>query len=156
MFHLAATLRLEAQLKDSIEMNTMGTQRVLALARDMKKLDVFIHLSTAFCSADIDVFEEKVYHITLVTNIDYIFSIALQVYDSPYDPIDIINTAKWMPAEALVKATADIIKPHPNTYTFTKRLGETLVANEAKNMRVVIVRPSIGKYYFQKRLSNLC
>ncbi|KAK9739119.1 Male sterility protein [Popillia japonica] len=124
VFHLAATLRLEAQLKDSIEMNTMGTQRVLALARDMKKLDVFIHLSTAFCSADIDVFEEK-------------------VYDSPYDPIDIINTAKWMPAEALVKATADIIKPHPNTYTFTKRLGETLVANEAKNMRVVIVRPSI-------------
>ncbi|KAI4470301.1 male sterility protein 2-related [Holotrichia oblita] len=38
MFHLAAILRLEAQLKDSIEMNTMGTQRTLALAKDMKKI----------------------------------------------------------------------------------------------------------------------
>ncbi|KAI4470299.1 male sterility protein 2-related [Holotrichia oblita] len=124
VFHLAAILRLEAQLKDSIEMNTMGTQRTLALAKDMKKLDIFIHLSTAFCSPDIDEFEEK-------------------IYESPFDPVDVINTAKWMPAEALVKATPDLIKPHPNTYTFTKRLGETLVANEAKNVRVAIVRPSI-------------
>ncbi|GJQ68244.1 hypothetical protein Trydic_g16857 [Trypoxylus dichotomus] len=124
VFHCAATLRLEAQLRESLDMNTVGTQRVLALAREMKKLKVFIHLSTAFCSADIDVFEEK-------------------AYDSPADPIDVINTAKWMPPQALVKATPDIIHPHPNTYTFTKRLAETLVAKEAKSMTVAIVRPSI-------------
>ncbi|KRT85134.1 epimerase [Oryctes borbonicus] len=124
VFHCAATLRLEAQLKDSLEMNMIGTQRVLALATGMKKLKVFIHLSTAFCSADIDIFEEK-------------------VYDPPVDPLDVINTVKWMPPRALVKATPDIIRPHPNTYTFTKRLAETLVAKEAKNMRVAIVRPSI-------------
>lgn len=58
-----------------------------------------------------------------------------------------MRTAKWMSKEALVKATPTLIKPHPNTYTYTKRLTETLVANEHKNMRVAIVRPSIGKYY---------
>lgn len=50
-----------------------------------------------------------------------------------------------MDNEALKKVTKDIIKPHPNTYTYSKRLAESLVAQEVDNMRVVIVRPSIGK-----------
>jgi fatty acyl-CoA reductase len=40
VFHFAATLRLEAKLKDAVEMNTMGTWRVLQLARDMTQLKV--------------------------------------------------------------------------------------------------------------------
>lgn len=60
VFHFAATLRLEAELKDSIEMNTGGTLRVLTLAREIKNLKAFVHLSTAFCSADIAEFEERV------------------------------------------------------------------------------------------------
>lgn len=36
-----------------------------------------------------------------------------------------------------------MIAPHPNTYTFSKRLAERLVANEFKNLPVCIVRPSI-------------
>lgn len=40
VFHCAATLRLEAKLKDAVEMNTTGTWRVLQLARGMKQLKV--------------------------------------------------------------------------------------------------------------------
>lgn len=40
VFHCAATLRLEAKLKDSVEMNTTGTWRVLQLARGMTQLKV--------------------------------------------------------------------------------------------------------------------
>jgi fatty acyl-CoA reductase len=40
VFHCAATLRLEAKLKDAIEMNTAGTWRILQLARGMKQLKV--------------------------------------------------------------------------------------------------------------------
>lgn len=36
-----------------------------------------------------------------------------------------------------------MIKPHPNTYTFTKRLAEGLVIEEFPNMPVCIARPSI-------------
>lgn len=61
VFHFAATLRLEAQMTDSLEMNTAGSQKVIMLAREMKNLKAFIHLSTAFCSADIEVLEEKVF-----------------------------------------------------------------------------------------------
>ncbi|GLV34114.1 uncharacterized protein CBL_00043 [Carabus blaptoides fortunei] len=36
-----------------------------------------------------------------------------------------------------------IIDPHPNTYTFTKRLAETLVNEYGKDLPIAIIRPSI-------------
>lgn len=126
VFHLAATLKLEAKLKDAIDMNTRGTERILDLSKQIKDLKAFIHLSTAFCSADIAEFKEKVYP----TN------------DNPRDVLQVTN---WISNEALDKITPSIIKPHPNTYTYSKRLAETLVANEYPNLPAVIARPSIGK-----------
>jgi alcohol-forming fatty acyl-CoA reductase len=60
IFHFAATLKLEAPLRDNVNMNTSGTVRTLKIARQMKNLVIFIHLSTAFCYPDYDVLEEKV------------------------------------------------------------------------------------------------
>ena len=60
VFHFAATLRLEAPLKDNVSMNTVGTQRVLDIARRFKQLVVFVHLSTAFCYPDYEVLDERV------------------------------------------------------------------------------------------------
>lgn len=42
----------------------------------------------------------------------------------------------------------------PNTYAFTKALGEALVADEMEKLPVIIVRPSIGK--FLRNQTNLC
>jgi alcohol-forming fatty acyl-CoA reductase len=36
-----------------------------------------------------------------------------------------------------------LLAPHPNTYTYTKRLAEILVRNEYKNLPICICRPSI-------------
>lgn len=41
-----------------------------------------------------------------------------------------------------------LLDPHPNTYTYTKRLAETLVAREYPNLPCVIARPSIGNYAY--------
>lgn len=60
VFHFAASLRLEAPLKEGLEMNTKGTLRVLNMAKNMKKLVAFIHLSTAFCYPDYERMAEKV------------------------------------------------------------------------------------------------
>lgn len=60
VFHVGATLKLDANLKDAIEQNTNGTARLLDIAKKIKDLKAFIHYSTAFCSADLDVFEERV------------------------------------------------------------------------------------------------
>lgn len=47
-----------------------------------------------------------------------------------------------------------IIAPHPNTYTFTKRLAETVVAEYGNELPIVIVRPSIGTVLFYTHLST--
>lgn len=60
VFHMAATLRLEANLNDALEQNTKGTARVIEICRKMMNLEAFLHFSTAFCSADISIFEERV------------------------------------------------------------------------------------------------
>lgn len=60
LFHFAATLKLEAPLRDNVNMNTCGTQRTLDVAKRLKNLVVFVYLSTAFCYPDYKVLEEKV------------------------------------------------------------------------------------------------
>lgn len=127
VFHCAATLRLEANLKDALDMNTTGTKRVLDVAKKMTNLLAFIHLSTAFCYCDQEVLLEK-------------------VYECQHDPNDLIRCAQWMDAKTLEKITPDLLNPHPNTYTYSKRLAEILVQNEYPNMPVCIARPSIGKF----------
>nr|CAI5864319.1 unnamed protein product [Callosobruchus analis] len=124
VFHMAATLKLEANLKDAIEQNTAGTARVIDICKQIRKLDVFVHFSTAFCSADVEVFEER-------------------VYENKDNPRDVINITRWLNPDALEVATPSIIAPHPNTYTYSKRLAETLVADQKNHMPVCIVRPSI-------------
>lgn len=128
VFHCAATLRLEANLKDAVDMNTTGTKRVLDVCRGMRQLEALIHLSTAFCYCDQEVLLEK-------------------VYDSPHEPQDLIRCAEWMDAKTLSKITPDLLNPHPNTYTYSKRLAEILVQKEYPNMPVCIARPSIGECF---------
>lgn len=126
IFHCAATLKLEATLKDAIEQNTAGTARVIEVARRVKHLVSFLYFSTAFCSADIDVFEEK-------------------IYDCKENPMDVIDVARWMSTETLEDVKPRLIHPHPNTYTYSKRLAEKLIANEYGKLPVCVVRPSVGK-----------
>ncbi|KAG5323035.1 FACR1 reductase, partial [Acromyrmex heyeri] len=124
VFHFAATLRLEAKLKDAIEMNTTGTKKLLDLAKEMKHLVSFVHLSTAFCHVDQEELGER-------------------CYDSPDDPQDIMRLVRWLDDEGINLITPKLLHPHPNTYTYSKRLAETLVSNEYPNLPCCIARPSI-------------
>lgn len=123
---MAATLKLEGNLRDAIDMNLMGTQRALNVAKEMKQLEAFVHLSTAFCNCDQEVMYEK-------------------VYDFPHKPEDLMRLAEWMDVKTLDAITPDLLKPHPNTYTYSKRLAELLVRDHYETMPVIIARPSIGK-----------
>ncbi|XP_017070392.1 putative fatty acyl-CoA reductase CG5065 isoform X3 [Drosophila eugracilis] len=124
VFHLAATLKLEGNLRDAIDMNLLGTRRALNVAKEMKQLEAFIHLSTAFCNCDQEVMYEK-------------------VYEFPHKPEDLIRLAEWMDVKTLDTITPELLKPHPNTYTYSKRLAELLVRDHYESMPVIIARPSI-------------
>ncbi|XP_070134940.1 putative fatty acyl-CoA reductase CG5065 isoform X1 [Drosophila bipectinata] len=124
VFHMAATLKLEGNLRDAIDMNLLGTRRALDVAKQMKQLEAFIHLSTAFCNCDQEVMYEK-------------------VYEFPHKPEDLMRLAEWMDVKTLDAITPDLLKPHPNTYTYSKRLAEILVRDHYESMPVIIARPSI-------------
>ena len=81
-------------------MNTTGTKRIIELCHRMPKLQLLLHLSTAFCYCDKEVLYER-------------------VYDSPHNPHDLIRCAEWMDLKALEKITPDLLSPHPNTYTYS-------------------------------------
>ncbi|KAL6426722.1 hypothetical protein ACFW04_009228 [Cataglyphis niger] len=106
VFHCAANLRMEAKLKDAVEMNL-----------------IFLHLSTAFCYVEEKELDER-------------------IYDSP-NPHDIMSLVQWLDEDSIDLITPKLLHPHPNTYTYTKRLAETLVANEYPNLPCCIARPSI-------------
>lgn len=83
VFHMAASLRLEATLKPNIEMNLTGTKHVIDVCKQMTKLLSVVHLSTAFCNCDQEASEEK-------------------VYDWPQTPDDLMRCAEWMTEDAMV------------------------------------------------------
>lgn len=78
----------------------------------------------------------------------YVNSYALEaqeiVYPAPYDVNELLRLVKSLDDSALKTETPNILKDHPNSYTFTKHLAE----HEVKNGRIpaAIVRPSMSMY----------
>jgi alcohol-forming fatty acyl-CoA reductase len=96
VFHLAASLKLEASLKPNILANLTATKHVLDAAKQMMNLLQFVHLSTAFCCEDQEILQEK-------------------VYDFRHKPEDLIKCAEWMSEKAMAAMQKDILGSQPNT-----------------------------------------
>lgn len=128
IFHSAATIKFNEDLKHAIEINVLGTKRTLELAKSLQHLASYVYLSTAFC------------------NSNYRGLIKEKVYSSGHDPADMISRAQRneFPLSSHDPKTKAIIGRHPNTYTFTKQLAETMILNEMRGLPVGIVRPSVG------------
>lgn len=125
VFHVAASLRLEWTLKPNIEINLIGTKNTIELAKKMTNLLLMVHFSTAFCCVEEEILDER-------------------VIDWPDKPEDLIRCAEWMSEETLASMQKSILKVHPNTYTYTKRLTEILIRDEyANGFPVCIIRPSV-------------
>lgn len=66
-----------------------------------------------------------------------------QVYPWAHDPEEILKCAEWMSEDTMHALSTKLLGPHPNTYTYTKRLAETLVDRQHGKLPVCIIRPSI-------------
>lgn len=135
IFHMAATVNFEAPLKTAVEMNVRGVQYVIEVAKKMPKLMAMVHLSTTFCCCDQEVLREE-------------------VYDSNVDPKELIRCTEWMSEDMMNELRKTMIAPHPNSYTYTKRLGEVLVRDEYENLPICICRPSIVLPTFKEPMAG--
>lgn len=94
-------------------------------------LQVFIHVSTAYSNCPLREIDERFY----------------EPQCDPYKMIELAERVdrKEMDSETLVILTPKIIRPWPNTYSFTKALCEDLVKDYGERLPIAVVRPSIGK-----------
>lgn len=53
LFHCAASVRFDETLKFAVTLNAKGTQQLLELGKKMKKLEAFVHVSTAFSNTNV-------------------------------------------------------------------------------------------------------
>ncbi|KAK7576751.1 hypothetical protein V9T40_013037 [Parthenolecanium corni] len=87
IFHNAALLKMDASLREAINVNTKGTIRLLDIALEMKKLVAFVHVSTAYscCEENVNTVEEKLYSISknpyeIISTVDSKFNIFLEKF----------------------------------------------------------------------------
>ena len=69
--------------------------------------------------------------------------ISEQVYNAPMRADRLMEAVEWIDDELIDSLTRKVICPRPNTYTYTKAIAESLLAQECRDMPFVIVRPSI-------------
>ncbi|XP_073847723.1 putative fatty acyl-CoA reductase CG5065 [Musca autumnalis] len=124
VFHCAANVRFDQPLRPMVQMNVLGTQKVLELALTMENLKVFVHVSTTFCQCNEPVVEERAY----------------QAHRNPYEIIEMIKT---MSDDELAKVTPELLNGLPNTYAFSKALSEDLINRYGTKIPIIITRPSI-------------
>lgn len=126
IIHSAATVKFNEPIRIAMEMNVIAVIEVIQLAKEMKHLEVFCHISTAYSQCDCSKNEE----------------IIEKFYPVKVEADKIIEAMGWMSDEMLNSFTTSLIGTFPNTYTFTKSLAEHLLKNEP-SLPLVIVRPSI-------------
>ncbi|XP_066993656.2 fatty acyl-CoA reductase wat isoform X2 [Anabrus simplex] len=124
VFHCAATVRFDEPLKTAAAINVRAIRDLLRIAQHMKNLRAFVHVSTAYSHCPRKEIGEV-------------------LYDSPMDYDKLLNLVDTLKENILDRITPEIIDPWPNTYAFTKAIGEEVVLQEGKGLPVCIVRPSM-------------
>lgn len=122
VFHLAATIAFKLPLKDAMRSNVNGTENVIEICRRMKKLEAFVHVSTAFTNADRKEIDEVVYPMPMELESARLFA-------------DLYSHDERIITKFLGKK--------PNTYTFSKAFAEELVMKQCEDLPAAIIRPSI-------------
>lgn len=132
VFHAAASVRFQEAYKTALRLHIFGTNQVLQLCREIKKLEVLVHLSSISCWFVRDKLSER-------------------IYMSGLDPLKLWKDVEDMSEEEAEVEGKDYLgewPKYPNSYIFTKTMVEVLLHYHAKDLKVVCARlPFIGSAY---------
>ncbi|KAF3439409.1 hypothetical protein FNV43_RR17687 [Rhamnella rubrinervis] len=146
--NLAATTNFDERYDVALGINTMGAKHVLSFAKQCPKLKVLVHVSTAYvCGEKGGLILESPYHMgdTLngATGLD--IDGEMRLVDEKLKQLRAFDSSD----AAITMAMKDFghirAKTYgwPNTYVFTKAMGEMLIGHLKDNVNVVVVRPTI-------------
>lgn len=140
VIHAAADVRFNIPLLELVQSNVRGTRDILDIAKKMTHLQVFAYVSTAYSHCPRDILDEK-------------------FYDPPMDPdfwLKMLDRCTSAADKEIVEVLEQLImKPWPNSYTYTKALTESLVQRYSTDFPTIVLRPSISTC-FQFVYLNIC
>ncbi|XP_043271784.1 putative fatty acyl-CoA reductase CG5065 [Venturia canescens] len=140
--HNASNVRFTEKMGSALRINVLGTLQMLNFAKECKKVEAFMYVSTAFCHGYETVIREQVLE----------------------KPADIELTKKIIAAEAATKdgfseeQIKEIIGHYPNVYCFTKATAEGLVDAMSGEVpfKCLIYRPSIVISTWKEPIRSWC
>lgn len=125
IFHVAATVRFDAHLRDAVNINIRAINDLLDIAHSIKQLKAFVHVSTAYSNCvERQIVDEK-------------------FYNPPIQPENLMKVTDALPDDILTRLTPQLIHPWPNTYAYTKAIAEEVVRVKGKGLPTTVVRPAI-------------
>ena len=125
ILHSAASVDFNQRLDQAIQINTLGTLRVLQLAKECRHTTSFVQISTAYVNCDKESWVDE------------------KIYPIERNPMDILNEIQAIPVAQIEMRTRGYLGKYPNTYTFTKNLTEQILSTQIGSIPFCILRPSI-------------
>ncbi|XP_073817827.1 fatty acyl-CoA reductase wat-like [Musca autumnalis] len=126
IIHCAATVRFNEPLSNATQINVAATRDILELAKKMKHLKSFVHVSSAFANCIITNAEEKFYSQHLGITSD-----------------ELLNLKDKLSKEEFDAKEKELLGEFPNTYCFTKSVAEEAVQKCGNSLPICIFRPGI-------------
>ncbi len=122
-------------------MNVASIKKLLSLCHKMKKIQVKKQPKSSFFSKSVS-FQSVIHVSTAYANCNR-NDVAEMIYPPPIQPSKLLEATEWMDDQVFDVLTQKIISDRPNTYTFTKALAEYVISQEARDLPLAIIRPSI-------------
>ncbi|KAI4312418.1 hypothetical protein MLD38_037228 [Melastoma candidum] len=146
--HSAADTDFDSRYDAILRMNVVGTHRMLELAKNCKKLHVFMHVSTAFVNGTTNgLFLEELQESrqAMLSMLDVDAEIKLAVDLTATLPES--KVSQKMREVGLARAQSYGFK---NCYELSKAMGEMVIHRSRGQLPVVIVRPSVVESTYQE------
>ncbi|XP_022943504.1 fatty acyl-CoA reductase 3-like [Cucurbita moschata] len=146
--NLAATTKFDERYDVAVGTNTLGAKHVVSFAKQCPNLKLLVHVSTAYVSGERGgLILETPYKLGESLNGIQGLDIATEqkVMEEKLEQLEENGATK----EAITLAMKDFglerakMYGWPNTYVFTKAMGEMMVNDLKDNLPVIIIRPTI-------------
>ncbi|KAI0531143.1 hypothetical protein KFK09_000695 [Dendrobium nobile] len=146
--NVAATTNFYERYDISLNINTLGAKHVLEFAKKCTKVKMLLHVSTAYVAGEREgIILEKPFHFGEALNKDMYLDIEGELRLAKDRKKELHEQNSTIEAEKIAMKELGIQRARmygwPNTYVFTKAMGEMLLGHLRGEMPLVIMRPTI-------------
>lgn len=146
--NIAATVNFDERYDVSLHLNTFGVTNVLNFSKKCANLKGLLHVSTAYVSGEREgLIMEDPYTLGDTLNGKYQLDVEMEkkVIEQRLDELKALRASNEETTMAMKNLGLERAKKYgwPNTYVFTKAMGEMLLGNLKENVPLVILRPTI-------------